>query len=166
MRQFVALIFILLCSNLQAYESEDKLKVVIIGKVAKYVTWQDSDGDVFKITVLNNPFGDLIDKRYSDKKINKKPVEIKYIDSIDDISTPHILYIHDVSSAQLEQILQKVSGKNILTISDSRGFADKKGIVQIYFASQKVKLKINHGVSKKENLMISSALLRIAEVVK
>jgi len=156
----------MISTNCFSYESEDKLKAVIMGKLAKYITWDTEDSEYFVITILQNPFGDLLDKNYHDKKIKSKNVKINYINQPDELEFTHILYIPQVNQKQLEQILDKTQHKNILTISDSRGFAEKGGIVQVYFVSQKVKLKINLDLAKAENLMISSALLRIATVVR
>ncbi len=152
--------------QLHAYQSEDKLKAAIIGKLAKFITWQTHNRDEFVITVLNNPFDDLLETLYKNKQIKKKPVKIKYINDIKELSATHILYIPHISQRELDTILGSIEGKNILTISDIRGFSQKKGMIQIYFVSQKVKLKINHDVSKNEDLKISSTLLRIATIVE
>lgn len=165
-RLILLFLFVVISSNsLFAYESEDILKVVIIGKLAKFVTWQDNSPERFVITVLHNSFDDLLDTVYRDKKIHSKDIEIRYIDDIDDLNFTHILYFPQVNHDQLERILEKTSHKSILTISDTRGFAQKGGMIQVYFASQKIRLKINNSVSKKENLKISSSLLRISEIV-
>ncbi|PCJ32755.1 MAG: hypothetical protein COA90_02170 [Gammaproteobacteria bacterium] len=165
-RYFIFICVLCAVGHVHAYETEDKLTAVIIGKVAKFVTWDNFDDVSFKIAVLNNPFGELLDSTYKGKKIKNKPIEINYIDSIDKLASPQILYIPDVGHVQLDRILQAVSGKNILTISDTRGFAEREGIIQIYFAAQKIKLKINRKVSQQEHLLISSSLLKIAELVE
>jgi len=162
---FLALIFFY-HSSLLAYESEDKLKAVIIGKVAKFVKWKDRKNDNFVITIMNNPYGQLFDEIFDGKKIQKRDVELKYIDDIDKLSDTNILYIPASNSKNLNKILEKINGKNILTISDIRGFAEKKGIVQVYFSSQKIKLKINLDIAKEDDLKISSALLRVATVIR
>lgn len=160
------LILILFFTSLNAYESEDKLKVVVIAKVAKFIKWEDKGYDKFIITVLNNPYGELFNKILIGKRVKNKDIEIKYIDSIDELSQTNILYIPSSNTKSLESILDKTKGQNILTVSDIRGFADKNGIMQIYFASQRVKLRINLNIAKEDNLKISSSLLRIADVVK
>ncbi|MEA1917934.1 MAG: YfiR family protein [Campylobacterota bacterium] len=152
--------------TVNANVSEDKLKVLIVGKVAKFISWEKSDNKNFVITILNNPFGDMFDKAFKGKKIKKKDVEIKYIDNIDQLGFTNILYISNKDSKNLDTILERVKGKNILTVSGIRGFAQKKGAMQIYFASQKVKLKINLDTAKEDNLKIKSSLLRIADVIR
>jgi len=165
MNKFI-LILVLFFTSLNAYESENKLKVVVIGKVAKFITWKDKGYDKFIITVLNNPYGELFNKILIGKKIKNKQIEIKYIDNIDNLSDTNILFISTSNAKNLKFILNKIKGKNILTVSDIRGFADKNGIMQIYFASQKVKLRINLNIAKEDNLKISSSLLRIADVIR
>jgi len=115
---------------------------------------------------LNNPYGDLFNQILKEKKVRDKEILIKYIDSIDELKFTNILYIPVSNSRKLEDILVKTKNKNILTVSDIRGFADKKGIVQIYFVSQKVKMKINLDSATQNKLKISLSLLRIADVIK
>ena len=164
--KFILPIVVLLSIDLNAYQSEDKLKVVLVGKVGKYITWQEKNSDDFIITILNNQNGDLFNKIYRDKKIKNHAVKLKYIQDIDELTQTNILYIPSSNSKNLEEIFKKTVDKNILTISDIRGFSQKGGILQIYFASQKPKIRINLDVAKRENLKIKSSLLQIADVVK
>jgi len=159
-------ISLLFFSLLNASSSEDKLKVMIIGKVAKYVTWKESNRDNFVITVLNNPFDDLFDKRYMRKKIHSKNVKIVSIQAIKQLTSTDILYIPKSDASRLDTILKAVKNKNILTVSDIRGFAEKKGMLQLSFVAQKIKLTINLDAVKKAKLKIRSTLLRIAKVIK
>ncbi len=154
-------------SSLHAYESENKLEVVIIGKVAKFITWKEKNNtENFVITVLNNPYGSLFDETFSQKQIKNKNIVLKYIDNIDELQDTNILYIPVSKANELEDILRKVKSKNILTISSIRGFAEKQGIMQIYFVLQKVKLKINLDIAKSDDLQINASLLSIADVIK
>jgi len=162
----IFLILVIMFTTLNAYESEDKLKAVIIGKVAKYITWQDKNSENFTITILKNKNGDLFDKLYNGKKIAKKPVKIIYIDDVKELGETNVLYVSKNSSKDLNRILENINGKNILLVGDIRGFAEKGGTMQIYFASQKIKLRINLQSAKKDNLKFKSTLLRIADVIK
>jgi len=165
MKHFILLLFLVV--SLQASLSEEKLKVMLIGKVAKYIVWdkQKSAKD-FTITILKNPFDTLPDEIYKDKTIDGKKVILHYIDSVEDLQKSDILYIPTTVASQLTTILEKIKGKGIFTISDIRGFAQKGGMLQLYFLSQKIKLKINLQSVKAENLNIRSTLLRIAKVIK
>jgi len=163
----VVLSIFFLLTSLYAYESEDKLKVIIIGKVAKYITYENAQNlDNFVITVLRNPFENLFDDIYKNKRIKSKPVKISYIDHINELESTNILYIPNVNARELSDILYKTQNSNILTVSDTRGFAQRGGVMQLYFISQKLKIKINIQSAKRHSLKIQPTLLRIADVVK
>jgi len=160
------LILILLHISLEAYESEDKLKTVIVGKVAKYISWRKRSEDSFVITVLNNKYGTLFDEVYFDKSIKSKPVVIRYIDNIANLGDTDILYIAELEELSLDEVLDISKNKNILTVSDMRGFAQKGGTLQLYFVGQKLKLKMNIDVLQDEGFHIERTLLKIVEVVE
>ena len=162
----VFLIPLLLFSISQGYESEDKLKALLVGKVAKYITWQEENRDNFKITVLNGHPDDLFKKIYSGQKIKNKDVEVVYINTVEEIGNTDILFISEENAERLDDILTKTENKNIFLVSDIKGFAQKGGMMQLYFASQKIKLRINLDNVKKEELKIKSSLLRIADIVR
>jgi len=161
----VIIILFLLFYSLDAYETEDKVKVIIVGKVAKFIRWEDNTHKKFIITILKNPFDGLFNTIYDGKKIHKKYVEIKYIDNIDNLSYTDILYLPKISSDELKKIFQKIDGKKILSMSDMRSFAQKGGMVQISFASQRARLKINIDSTNKSKLQVKASLLKISDVI-
>ena len=146
-------------NNLYAYEVEDKLKSIIVGKIAKFINWETSESNI--TTTL--PYVEVIHKG---KKINNKKIRIEYINNIENLKFTNILYISKATSAELSSIFNYIYEKNILTISDLRGFAQKGGIIQIYSLSQKLKLNINLKKAHKENIKIKASLLRVAKIVE
>ncbi|MEO1954255.1 MAG: YfiR family protein [Campylobacterales bacterium] len=162
----ILLIILFVCIGvLEAYDKNDKLEVLIMGKASKYIKWKDDNSKNFTITILNNPYENLFEDTFSNKKINKKPIKIKYINDVDELNTTNVLYIPISDKKNLPKILKKIKNKDILTVSKIKGFAQRGGIMQIYFLTQKVKLKINLNKSLKNNLKISSSLLKISDVV-
>jgi len=165
MYKMILLILLFICVNpLNAYDKNDKLEVLIMAKASKYIKWEEDSSENFIITILNNPYGDLFEKLLSNKKINNQPIKIKYISDIDELTRTNILYIPISDKKKLSSILEKIKNKNILTVSNMKGFVERGGIMQIYFISQRVKLKINLQESINNYLKISSSLLRISDV--
>jgi len=160
-------IFFFVASSLFSYQSETYLKAFIIGKVAKYVEWSAQETKDFTIAVLHNPFENILDTIYKNKMIHGKKVKLVYINDISELpEDTNILYIPKEDSAQLPDIIDKIKDKPILTISPIRGFAEKKGILQIYFVARKIKFKINLDIAKQNDLYIKSTLLRISKVLQ
>ena len=163
---FIFISIFIFHNNLYAYEIEDKLKSIIVGKIAKFINWENSDSKEFVITVYKNQLGDYFNSIHNGKKINDKKIRIDYINNIENLKFTNILYISKATSAELSSIFNYINKKNILTISDLRGFAQKGGIIQIYSLSQKLKLNINLQKAKKENIRIKASLLRMVNIVE
>lgn len=167
MKKSVLIVCILLMNiSLYGYESEEKLEAVIIGKIAKYIMWKDTSVDDFTIATLDTKLYNLFKEIYEGKQIKGKNVYVQNITDISKLGNPNILYISKEHSKNLQTILKNTQSKNILTVSNIRGFTEKNGIVQINFIAQKPKLKINLDEANKENLKVRSSLLRIVDVVK
>ena len=154
--------------TLYAANSENDVKVAIIGKLSKFITWTNNENSKhFKITV----FGDTVLKeslyeKYNGYKLNAKKVIVVEADSIDEIGDSDILYVGKVSHDEQYAFINYSKKNSILTISEEKGFAQRGGIIQFYFISQKLKLKINHETSIESDLKISAALLSIATIVQ
>ena len=162
----IIILTIFIFTNALAYQSEDTLKAVIIGKIAKYITWDRDTNKKFVIAVLNANDKKLFDTIYNGKKVKKKFVVIKQVENINKLQNADILYISSTKAYDLPLILKKLKDKNIFTVSDIRGFAQKGGMMQVYFASQKVKLRTNLDKTNESNFKIKSSLLRIADVLR
>ncbi len=157
-------LFLIFPISLHAEESQDRIKALVIGKVAKYVKWDNTANKKFIITVLN-------DKKFSKElkalhNIKEKSVMIKNIKSINKLTATDILYIPKEYSQHISNLLKKIENRNILTMSDMRGFAQKGGVIQLSFVSQKIKLKVNTDAAASQGLHITPTLLRIADRVK
>ena len=57
-------------------------------------------------------------------------------------------------------------GKKMLTISDCDEFISSGGIIELFLIGSRVRFSINKTVADKEGLMISSRLLKLAEVIE
>jgi len=164
----VVLVFLFLLNTLvlHAYESENKLKTVIVGKIAKYISWNEYSSGNFVITVLNNEFGSMFDEVYKNRTIKDRPVKIQYITNIEDLNSSDILFISQKNLHDIDKILLKTKGLNILTVSDLRGFAQKGGSVQLYFLDRQLKIIINIDAMKVKHFRVNNRLIRVSEIVK
>jgi len=159
------LVFLFLTYPASAYVSEKELQTVIVGKLAKYISWHKEIPNNFVIVVLKNQFGKLFDETYLNKRIKSKPVKIKYITNINQLNDCEILFISKANN-NLNEILKYTKNKNILTISPKRGFAQKGGDIQLYFVGQLLKLKINIDMMQKKGFKVDKILLRVVNIVK
>jgi hypothetical protein len=164
----VVVTFILtgLLFSLYASNQERDLQAVFVGRFAKFTQWPRTNKNLFSITVIgHNPFDNLLDDLYRNKKIHGKPVRIRYISSIEDINNTDILFITLVNQQEVQRAIGYAKRHSILTIGSQRGFAQRGGIIQLSFVMQKPHLVINHGAAKQSNIIIKAPLLAIAQEI-
>jgi hypothetical protein len=65
----------------------------------------------------------------------------------------------------LEQILENLRGRNILTVGGAEDFATRGVMIGFATEKNKTRLKINVKAAKAASLTISSKLLRPAEII-
>ncbi|MCD6117631.1 YfiR family protein [bacterium] len=147
---------------------EEKIKSVFIYNFTKYIQWSNNDtSNTFKIAFIGDskiiiPLKEIAEKR----TIGNKKIRIKHYHDIQDIDMCHILFISASEKGCLKNILQKVGHENILTISDSKGFADKGVAINLVVVADKIKFEINSSALKRAGLHVSSQLLKLAILVE
>jgi len=158
----------LLASSVYAdHDVESRLTTVLIGRFASYVKWPPSERTHFVITVLgDNPFGTMLDELYHSKHIQNKPVELHYAQTLNQVGPTDILFINLHNASGRQAAIQFAHQHATLSISDSRGFADSGGIIQLNIVEQKTQIKINHAAAIASGLKIGSPLLSIATVLR
>jgi len=148
---------------------EYQLKAVFLFNFTQFVDWPPdafvNDQAPLVIGILgNNPFGPFLESTVSGETVKGHPVIIRQYTNAGEIKDCHILFVNIEEQKKREDIISAVKGRNILTVSDAPGFAQQGGIVCFVNADNKIKLQINAGASKTANLVISSKLLRLAEI--
>jgi YfiR/HmsC-like len=149
---------------------EYQIKAVFLYNFALFVDWpaeafSDPQAPLVIGILGDDPFGSSIDEAVRGEKVNNRPLEIRRFRDKDDFSNCHILFISQSEEGRLGQVLGKLKGRSILTVSDIEGFSKDGGIIRFVMENSKVRLKINLEASKQARLRISSKLLRPAEIV-
>ena len=154
-----------------AQQSEYKIKAVFLEHFTRFIEWPKSSGVAdpstpFIIEVIGeNPFGSILDEIYTKQKIKNKKVEIRYISTPDEIADCQILFISNSSRNILPEILSRTRNKPILTVSDTKGFAQKKVLINFYLSGDKIKFEINEEAVHESGLVVSYMLLNLARIV-
>jgi hypothetical protein len=155
----------------QPLSDEYKIKAVFLYNFAQFVEWPDkafSSGEPgLVIGVLgDDPFGPYLDETVRGEKVNEKPLIINRYQKVSDIGTCHILFVSQSTKEKQEEIVSQLKGKTVLTVSDAPNFTRRGGMIRFVNEENKIKIRINLEAAKAEGLIISSKLLRIAEIVK
>ena len=147
---------------------EDKVKSQFVGKISSLIKWKKSkEKEPFLIGIYGeSDISDELKKMYSKKKIKKRKVSIKSSTNLQELIDSNVIYIASATHKEILEIVEFAKKNNILTISDSKGFIDKDGIIQLFTISRKIKIKINNTVAKASDLKVRPILLKLAKDVK
>ena len=146
---------------------EYELKATFIYHFTKYIQWPDDHtSETFDIAV----FGDSkiiapLEKIAKIRLIDDRKIRIKHFDHIQNIDSCHILFISASQKRGLSRILKEVQNKNILTISDSEGFARRGVAINLVIVEGKIKFEINSKALERAGLQASSQLVKLAKLI-
>jgi hypothetical protein len=169
------LILLIFCNvffaSAQITTREYQVKAVFVFNFSQFAEWPSQSfanpESPAVIGILGkDPFGPYLAETIVGENLNKHPFVIQHFTNVDDVSNCQILFINVDDKNKLKAILEKLKGKNILTISDANGFAKLGGIARLYTKDDKINIQINLEAAKEENINISSKLLKLAEIVK
>lgn len=119
----------------------------------------------FVIGILGkNPFGSYLEETVAGEMANGHPIVVRYFDNVEDVKASHVLFVNITDPTKLELVIASLEGRNILTVSDAPYFLTKGGMIRFYTKNNKTQLQINLEAVKATNLVVSSKLLRLAEI--
>jgi hypothetical protein len=171
----IVLSIMIVLSSFSLFSTEDVYyrKAALFRVLSQYIQWP-KDSDVndqkkpFVIGVIGkNPFGSILETAYSQEgyKIKGKNVKIRYFSRPEEIENCHILFISKSMAKKLEEILNITRGKPILTIGETKGFAHKGVLFNMYIKSSEIHFEINALALRESRLIPSSQLLSLATIV-
>ena len=149
---------------------EYQLKAVFLFNFAQFVEWPpeafpDAQTPLVIGVLGKDPFGAYLDETVRGETVNNRPLTVQRYRQAKEIKTCHVLFISRSEAYRLEQIFASLKGRNILTVGDAVGFARRGGMIRFLIEQNKIRLRINLGAAKDANLVLSSKLLRPAEII-
>jgi hypothetical protein len=149
---------------------EYQIKAVFLYNFCQFVEWPAkafaSPDDPMIIGILGeNPFEDYLKETVQGEKVNGHPLEVKYFQTVDQISECHILFVNLREKEDVKKVLTALGSRNILTVGEVANFAKQGGIVRFLTEDNRTRIRINLEAAKKAELTIHSKLLKVAEIV-
>ena len=150
--------------------AEYQVKAAYLFNFGQFVEWPvhayDSPGAPFVIGVVGeDPFGSTLDAVVAGEQLGGHPLVVKRFRNPEDISACNILFIGRSESGRLEETLEALKGRSVLTVTDITGAERRGAIIVLFSENNRIRMRINVAAAKANNLIISSKLLRPAEVV-
>lgn len=150
---------------------EYQIKAVFLFNFAQFVEWpQHAFPDPqapFVIGILGpDPFAGALAATVRGERQGGRPFEIRLFPRAEDIDACQVLFINVEDADTLAGILESLKGRPILTVSDAAQFSRRGGMIRLVTENNHVRMRINVEAARAAGLVISSKLLRPAEIVR
>jgi hypothetical protein len=152
-------------------KQEIQVKAAYLYNFTKFVYWKslqtDNNHSILTIGLLHaDPIADLLDEYI--KTTSQQPrIVIERISLPDtSLTSCQLVYIDESQKANLPDILKRLKGANVLTVSDINGFARKGGMVGFINEDERIRIEINLSEVTKSGLEVSAKLIEVARIVK
>lgn len=147
-----------------------QIKAVFLFNFAQFVEWPaaafQAEDSPFVIGVLgDDPFGTDLKEATKGEKLGSRVIEIRRYHRVEEVDACHILFICRSENPRLDRVMTALGQRSILTVSDTEEFSRRGGMIRFVTENNKVRMKINLEAAKHANLILSSKLLRAADIV-
>lgn len=166
------LVFLVLAQNLVwAQVPEYDLKAVYLERFTRFVEWP-AESDItdstkpFTIGVIGkNPLGSIIEQIFASRKIRNKKIAVRYISKMHEIDKCHLLFISEDTRRKVSDIVAYTKDKPILTVSDTKGYAENGVLINFYIEEGRLRFEINQSAVKQSRLKVSYMLMQHARIL-
>lgn len=147
--------------------SEYAVKAAFVHNIAKFVEWPRPvvRGGKLRLCILGtDPIGEAIAVLHG-KPVGGMSWEVRNIDHTANIKTCQVLFIAASEGGDIGRIQQRINGSAVLTVGDTRGYAEQGVMINLYIEDSKVRFEINRDAATRAGLRIGSQLLRLGRIV-
>ena len=150
--------------------TEYEIKALFLYHFAGFVTWPpeafaDAQSPLVIGIVGEDPFGSYLVDAIAKESAQGRPLAIAHFAHARDIGVCHILFVSPSAADELEEIVARLRGRAVLTVGETENFARRGGVVRFLTTNNRTRFRINLTAAKEANIVISSKLLRMADVI-
>jgi hypothetical protein len=147
----------------------DEVKAAFLFNFAKFVEWPvDAAPSGAPLTigvVASDGIEELLRMTVRGKVINGRTLIVKRLTIADDVRAVHLLFVGAHEKARVGELLKRVDGISVLTVSDSDRFCQSGGVIGLLMDDSRVRFDVNLDAADRGRLKVSSKLLALARVV-
>jgi hypothetical protein len=149
---------------------EYDVKAFILVKLLPFVEWPPTaftspDAPLVIGVVGENPFGNTLIQAVRGQAVKGRRIEVRYFKENEELRNCQVVFLTRSVAVQTDDILRRLRGQPVLTVSDQNNFAQQGGVIGLVLVEQKVNMEFNLDSAKSAELKLSSQLLRTARAV-
>lgn len=157
----------LAAGTVPALALEYRVKATYLYKLAEFIEWPDasfaSPSAPLEICVVGiNPFDAVLATAAWARQIRSHPVVVRHLPEMDDTVACHVMYIAGSPQEPVAEILERVRGKPVLSVTDDANDPGSKGVVHFVLYDNKVRFEIDDALAAQAGLRINARVLGLA----
>jgi len=160
-----------LAASVWAESTEAELKAAFVYNFAKYVDWPadtlNATPGVLPLCLVGaqDALFDALTEMEG-KMVKNRSLRVRAASRHDNLKACQVLVMADSEAEHFEAVLRRLEGVPVLTVNGSDRFLDAGGIIGLVAEGKKVRFDINLGAARRNNLVLSSHLLKLARQVR
>jgi hypothetical protein len=132
---------------------------------SRNINWpaENKSGD-FVITIVGDKevYNEMT-KLTQNMKVGLQPLVVRYFSSVSEVSGyQQIVFVDDWQSNKINSLIQKTAGSHTLIVSETEGLIAKGSMINFIPVNGVMKFEMNMDSLRKNNLMASSVLEKMA----
>jgi len=161
---------VLMCGFILTASAQDRplheIHVAFINNFMKYIQWPSDGQSEFVIGVLgNDDVYNTLKNWYDGKAKGAQKISVKKLSSAAEASSCSLVYLGRNKNRDFDEIKAAVTGKHVLTVTDSSNLGSKGSCVNFREVDGKLKFELNQAALEASSLKVSSQLTSIAIVI-
>lgn len=147
---------------------EQEIKAGLLYNFLKYTRWPDSSFSTSpSITVCifgGDPFGGSLTPMEG-RTVNQRAIALRQVREPEALEGCHLLFINAAAKKRWPELHRRLSGRNVLTVSDFAAFAASGGMIEFSRRGGHIGAKLNVEAVNAAGLHIEERLLRLVTVM-
>lgn len=167
MKRFLLVVIFFALGFESASAQTYKMHTVFIFSFTRYIQWPDAYGaGDFEIMVLgDSPIVEELKSMAQLKKVGDRNIKVTKISAPSEIRKCNILFVPASKSAQIMEVLGKVTSQSILVITEEPGLGVKGSNVNFITKDGKLAFELNQSAATRQGLKVSNELSRLAILI-
>jgi hypothetical protein len=154
-----------------AVSREYQIKATFLFNFVQFVEWPkeaftSSDTPICIGVLGEDPFGAALEDTVRGETVQNRKLIVQRSRRMESLKNCHLVFISKSETEQVPGILGALDPASVLTVSETQGFAQHGGIINLYLAGNKVRFEINPAAAHRKGLKISSELLSLGKIVE
>jgi hypothetical protein len=150
----------------QTQVDERALKAAYLFNFIQFTQWPVPPDEPFRLCVLGRTQMDEHLARLEGKQVlGGLHIAVRHLGPREPFTGCHALYLDDSLRGQVDEVLGRLAGAPVLTITDGDGLADRGMMIEIHKREARLGFEVNLKVARRANLAFSARMLKLASYV-